>query len=87
MKNNPNPPRYPALTGTEKQILILCARDLKCGAIAKLLGRSDHTPKNHIYNIKTKMRVSTIGGAITRAHQLGEIDLDTVVIIEPENEK
>jgi DNA-binding CsgD family transcriptional regulator len=61
-------------------VLILSAQDLKGKALTERLCRSKHTPKNHLCNIKKKLKVKTIPGALTRAHQLGEIDIDTIKI-------
>jgi hypothetical protein len=61
-------------------MLILCAQDFKGKALIEHLGRSGHTPKNHFYNIKKKMKVKTIPGALTRAHQLGQIDINLIKI-------
>jgi DNA-binding CsgD family transcriptional regulator len=73
-------PTYKSLSPAEKIVLILSAQDLKGKALTERLGRSKHTPKNHLCNIKKKLKVKTIPGALTRAHQLGEIDLDTIKI-------
>ena len=75
-------PLFEPLTPAEKVVLTMHAEGLKGPAIALRLIKSKYTPKNHVQNLKKKLRVQTIAGAITRAHQLGEIDINLIKIEE-----
>jgi DNA-binding CsgD family transcriptional regulator len=74
------------LTPTEKQILTLAAQDLSVPQIKERLIKSEHTPKNHIYKAKQKLKAKTIQGAVAKAHKLGEINIDEIDLDNPKNE-
>lgn len=62
---------FPQLTEREHEVLILVARGLDNGAIARRLGVSGKTVRNHVSNVITKLHVADRSAAILRAREAG----------------
>ncbi|MFI5913320.1 response regulator [Dactylosporangium sp. NPDC051541] len=62
---------FPGLTDREREILGLIARHRTNPEIARSLGLSPKTVRNHVSNIFTKLRVADRADAITRARGAG----------------
>jgi len=65
------PDRWATLSAREKQVLELVVKGLSNREIAEQLFISDHTVKNHITNIFSKLGVTDRVQAITRAYESG----------------
>jgi DNA-binding NarL/FixJ family response regulator len=68
---------FPQLTEREHEVLGLVARGLDNAAIARRLGVSGKTVRNHVSNVITKLHVSDRSGAILRAREVGLGGTDT----------
>jgi DNA-binding NarL/FixJ family response regulator len=62
---------FPELTDREAEVLELIARGQPNGEIARRLGISDKTVRNHVANIFNKLRVADRSQAIVRAREAG----------------
>ena len=62
---------FPELTEREKEILGLVAQHRTNPEIARRLGLSSKTVRNHVSNVFTKLQVADRAEAIIRAHQAG----------------
>ncbi len=62
---------FPQLTDRETEVLGLLAAGLDNAAVARRLGVSSKTVRNHVSNIITKLQVSDRTGAILRARDAG----------------
>jgi DNA-binding NarL/FixJ family response regulator len=62
---------FPQLTGREHEVLGLIARGSDNAAVARRLGVSDKTVRNHVSNIITKLQVVDRSAAILRARAAG----------------
>jgi DNA-binding NarL/FixJ family response regulator len=62
---------FPQLTEREHEVLGLLARGMDNAAIARRLGVSDKTVRNHVSNVITKLHVADRSGAILRAREAG----------------
>ncbi|GAA4079916.1 response regulator [Nonomuraea soli] len=62
---------FPQLTEREQQVLELVARGLDNGTIARRLGVSGKTVRNHVSSVLTKLQVSDRSAAIVRAREAG----------------
>jgi len=62
---------FPQLTEREHEVLELVARGLDNTAIARRLGVSGKTVRNHVSNVLTKLQVSDRSAAILRAREAG----------------
>ncbi len=69
------PPLVEDLTPREREVLQLAARGLTNRAIGRALGISDRTVQGHLANIYEKLHVNSRTEAVTKALQLGLIDL------------
>ena len=68
----PSPqPALPELTPREREVLDLIARARNNSDIARLLGLSQKTVRNHVSNIFTKLQVADRAQAIVRARTAG----------------
>lgn len=65
------PQAFPELTRREREVLELVARGASNAAIARELGISQKTVRNHVSNVFTKLRVVDRAQAIVRARQAG----------------
>lgn len=65
------PVAFPTLTDREREVLELVAQGLDNGRIARRLGLSDKTVRNHLSNILTKLGVADRGAAIAKARDAG----------------
>jgi DNA-binding NarL/FixJ family response regulator len=63
--------RFPTLTEREVEVLEAVARGESNGTIARRLGISDKTARNHVSNIFTKLQVTDRAQAIVRAREAG----------------
>jgi DNA-binding NarL/FixJ family response regulator len=64
-------PALPELTPREREVLDLIARACNNSEIARLLGLSQKTVRNHVSNIFTKLQVADRAQAIVRARTAG----------------
>jgi DNA-binding NarL/FixJ family response regulator len=62
---------FPQLTEREHEVLGLVARGLDNTAIARRLGVSGKTVRNHVSNVLAKLQVADRSAAITRAREAG----------------
>jgi DNA-binding NarL/FixJ family response regulator len=62
---------FPQLTEREQEVLGLLARGLDNPAIARRLGVSGKTVRNHVSNVITKLHVADRSAAILRAREAG----------------
>lgn len=62
---------FPQLTDREHEVLALLARGLDNPAIARRLGVSGKTVRNHVSNVIAKLQVADRTGAILRARDAG----------------
>ncbi|HTJ39527.1 MAG TPA: response regulator transcription factor [Dactylosporangium sp.] len=62
---------FPQLTEREHEVLGLLARGMDNTAIARRLGVTGKTVRNHVSNVITKLHVSDRSGAILRARRAG----------------
>jgi DNA-binding NarL/FixJ family response regulator len=62
---------FPELTNREDEILDLIARGTSNAAIARELGISDKTVRNHVANVFNKLQVADRAQAIVRAREAG----------------
>jgi DNA-binding NarL/FixJ family response regulator len=62
---------FPQLTDREHEVLGLLARGMDNVAIARRLGVSGKTVRNHVSNVITKLHVADRSGAILRAREAG----------------
>ena len=62
---------FPELTQREREILDLVARGLTNAEIARRLGVSDKTVRNHVSNVFTKLHVAGRAEAVARARDAG----------------
>jgi DNA-binding NarL/FixJ family response regulator len=62
---------FPELTNREDEILELIARGTSNAAIARELGISDKTVRNHVANVFNKLQVADRAQAIVRAREAG----------------
>lgn len=62
---------FPQLTDRESEVLGLLAQGLDNAVVARRLGVSAKTVRNHVSNIITKLQVSDRTGAILRARDAG----------------
>lgn len=62
---------FPSLTEREHEVLELVAQGLDNTRIAKRLGLSDKTVRNHLSNVLTKLGVADRGAAIAKARDAG----------------
>lgn len=62
---------FPQLTDRESEVLGLLAQGLDNAVVARRLGVSAKTVRNHVSNIITKLHVSDRSGAILRARDAG----------------
>lgn len=65
------PVAFPTLTEREHEVLELVARGLDNVRIARRLGLSDKTVRNHLSNILTKLAVTDRAAAIAKARDAG----------------
>jgi DNA-binding NarL/FixJ family response regulator len=65
------PPAFPDLTSRERQVLDSLAAGLPTGQIARRLGLSDKTVRNHVSAILTKLQVPDRTAAMQRARDAG----------------
>lgn len=70
-RKSPAADSFPELTERESQILELIAQGLANGEIARRLGITDKTVRNHVANVFAKMRVADRAQAIVRAREAG----------------
>ena len=61
----------PELTGREREVLELLAAGLPTGQIARRLGLSDKTVRNHVSAVLTKLQVPDRAAAVARAREAG----------------
>lgn len=64
-------PLFPELTLREREVLELVAQGLSNAEITRRLVLSDHTIRNHVSNIYSKLQVADRAQAIVRARQAG----------------
>ncbi|MBM7807894.1 DNA-binding NarL/FixJ family response regulator [Geodermatophilus bullaregiensis] len=64
-------PAFPELTGREREVLELLAAGLPTGQIARRLGLSDKTVRNHVSAVLTKLQVPDRAAAVSRAREAG----------------
>lgn len=64
-------PAFPHLTEREHEVLELVAQGLDNGRIARRLGLSDKTVRNHLSNVLTKLGVADRAAAIAKARDAG----------------
>ena len=64
-------PVLPELTGREREVLELLAAGLPTGQIARRLGLSDKTMRNHVSAVLTKLQVPDRAAAAARAREAG----------------
>ena len=64
-------PAFPELTAREQEILVLVAQHQTNPEIARLLGLSPKTVRNHVSNIFAKLQVADRAEAIVRARDAG----------------
>jgi DNA-binding NarL/FixJ family response regulator len=64
-------PVLPELTGREREVLELLAAGLPTGRIARRLGLSDKTVRNHVSAVLTKLQVPDRAAAVSRAREAG----------------
>ncbi len=64
-------PALPELTGRERDVLELLAAGLPTGQVARRLGLSDKTVRNHVSAVLTKLQVPDRAAAIARARETG----------------
>ncbi|MEV6156855.1 LuxR C-terminal-related transcriptional regulator [Nonomuraea sp. NPDC052129] len=62
---------FPQLTEREHEVLGLVARGLDNTAIARRLGVSGKTVRNHVSNVLTKLQLADRPAAIVRAREAG----------------
>lgn len=62
---------FPQLTEREHEVLTLMAQGMENPAIARRLGVSGKTVRNHVSNVLAKLHVADRTAAITRARQAG----------------
>ena len=62
---------FPQLTDREAEVLGLLATGLDNAVVARRLGVSSKTVRNHVSNIITKLHVSDRSAAILRARDAG----------------
>jgi DNA-binding NarL/FixJ family response regulator len=62
---------FPELTARERDVLDLVARGRSNEQIARVLGLSAKTVRNHVSNVLTKLRVTGRAEAIVRAREAG----------------
>ena len=62
---------FPQLTEREHEVLALVARGLDNAAVARRLGVSGKTVRNHVSNVITKLHVADRSAAIIRAREAG----------------
>jgi DNA-binding NarL/FixJ family response regulator len=62
---------FPQLTDREREVLDLVAQGLDNLRIARRLGLSDKTVRNHLSNVLTKLAVADRGAAIAKARDAG----------------
>jgi DNA-binding NarL/FixJ family response regulator len=62
---------FPQLTERETEVLALLAAGADNAAVARRLGVSSKTVRNHVSNLITKLQVSDRSGAILRARDAG----------------
>jgi DNA-binding NarL/FixJ family response regulator len=62
---------FPDLTTREREILVIVADGATNATVARQLGISDKTVRNHLSNVFTKLQVTDRGQAIIRARQAG----------------
>ena len=62
---------FPELTGREREVLDLLAAGLRNGEIARRLGMSEKTLRNHISAVFAKLAVPDRSAAIVRAREAG----------------
>jgi DNA-binding NarL/FixJ family response regulator len=62
---------FPELTDREDEVLELIARGQSNGEIARRLGISDKTVRNHVANVFNKLQVADRAHAIVRAREAG----------------
>ena len=62
---------FPQLTEREQEVLSLLAAGRDNAAVARRLGVSSKTVRNHVSNIVTKLQVADRSGAIIRAREAG----------------
>lgn len=65
------PAAFPDLSSREREVLELLARGEANAAIARRLGLSQKTVRNHVSNVFTKLRVADRAQAMLRARQAG----------------
>ncbi|NUT37539.1 MAG: response regulator transcription factor [Hamadaea sp.] len=62
---------FPQLTEREQEVLSLVARGMDNAAIARRLGLTGKTVRNHVSNVLTKLQVPDRSAAIQRAREAG----------------
>ncbi len=67
-------PVGPRLTGRERQVVSLVARDLSNRQIAEALGLGLGTVKTHLNNVRRKLEASSREQVVERAHRFGLLD-------------
>jgi DNA-binding NarL/FixJ family response regulator len=67
----PRPAALPGLTAREQEVLDLLAAGLPTGRIARQLGLSDKTVRNHVSAVLTKLQVPDRAAAVARAREAG----------------
>jgi DNA-binding NarL/FixJ family response regulator len=70
-QTNSRPPSFPELTAREREVLELLAAGLPTSHIARRLGLSDKTVRNHVSAVLTKLQVPDRAAAIARAREAG----------------
>ena len=65
------PPRFPDLTGRERDVLELLATGLRNRAIADQLGLSEKTVRNHVSAVLLKLQVTDRTAAALKAREAG----------------
>ncbi|MEU4570015.1 response regulator transcription factor [Micromonospora sp. NPDC023956] len=65
------PPPLPELTGREREVLDLVAQGLTNVLVARRLGLSPKTVRNHLSTVLCKLQVTDRGEAVRRARQAG----------------
>lgn len=61
----------PELTGREREVLELLAAGLPTGQVARRLGLSDKTVRNHVSAVLAKLQVPDRAAAVARAREAG----------------
>jgi DNA-binding NarL/FixJ family response regulator len=64
-------PVLPELTGREREVLELLADGLRTSQVARRLGLSEKTVRNHVSSVLTKLQVPDRAAAVLRAREAG----------------